>query len=291
MSTAATPTSASPYQLPSASASSSRRTSLDTTTRSSTVGSPALQPTPTPSSSQNAKSRRNRAALRDYYGLKNAPTQHPDGASQGALWSDAQTSSSELDAPGFDAQAHVKGLLEREGLEGILRAEGGLVGEIKSLDGDRKALVYDNYSKLISATDTIRKMRANMDPLAPMTSTLAPDIAHIAGTAEALAATMKEKINTYGISGQGQALTVETNGPDDEDIVQDRRAERREQELATVKWILGAPTRYHNLLRSGDREEAEKDWKDVKILLDRWTAKGVGGIEEITKECEAELDS
>lgn len=30
--------------------------------------------------------------------------------------------------------------------------------EIKSLDGERKALVYDNYSKLISATDTIRKV-------------------------------------------------------------------------------------------------------------------------------------
>jgi len=31
--------------------------------------------------------------------------------------------------------------------------------EIKGLDGERKALVYDNYSKLITATDTIRKVR------------------------------------------------------------------------------------------------------------------------------------
>lgn len=30
--------------------------------------------------------------------------------------------------------------------------------EIKGLDGERKALVYDNYSKLITATDTIRKV-------------------------------------------------------------------------------------------------------------------------------------
>ena len=30
--------------------------------------------------------------------------------------------------------------------------------EIKGLDGERKALVYDNYSKLIAATDTIRKV-------------------------------------------------------------------------------------------------------------------------------------
>lgn len=31
--------------------------------------------------------------------------------------------------------------------------------DIRSLDGERKALVYDNYSKLIAATDTIRKVR------------------------------------------------------------------------------------------------------------------------------------
>lgn len=31
--------------------------------------------------------------------------------------------------------------------------------EIRGLDGERKALVYDNYSKLITATDTIRKVR------------------------------------------------------------------------------------------------------------------------------------
>ncbi len=30
--------------------------------------------------------------------------------------------------------------------------------EIRGLDGERKALVYDNYSKLIAATDTIRKV-------------------------------------------------------------------------------------------------------------------------------------
>lgn len=31
--------------------------------------------------------------------------------------------------------------------------------EIRALDGERKALVYDNYSKLIAATETIRKVR------------------------------------------------------------------------------------------------------------------------------------
>lgn len=65
---------------------------------------------------------------------------------------------SELDAEGFDAEGYVKGILAKEGLEDLLRIERVLINEIKALDGERKALVYDNYSKLITATDTIRKV-------------------------------------------------------------------------------------------------------------------------------------
>jgi len=30
--------------------------------------------------------------------------------------------------------------------------------DIRNLDGERKSLVYDNYNKLIAATETIRKV-------------------------------------------------------------------------------------------------------------------------------------
>ena len=37
----------------------------------------------------------------------------------------------------------------------------GLV-DIRNLDGERKSLVYDNYNKLIAATETIRKVLAKL---------------------------------------------------------------------------------------------------------------------------------
>lgn len=40
---------------------------------------------------------------------------------------DAEGKESELDGEGFDAEAYVRGVLGREGLEGVLRVEGGLV--------------------------------------------------------------------------------------------------------------------------------------------------------------------
>lgn len=49
---------------------------------------------------------------------------------------------------------------ERNGVKSpyILTSGLGDDPEIKGLDGERKALVYDNYSKLISATETIGKV-------------------------------------------------------------------------------------------------------------------------------------
>jgi hypothetical protein len=35
--------------------------------------------------------------------------------------------------------------------------------EVRSLDGDMQMLVYENYNKFISATDTIRSMKTNVD--------------------------------------------------------------------------------------------------------------------------------
>lgn len=65
---------------------------------------------------------------------------------------------SEVDAEGFDADAYVKAKLKDSSLEELLRTYTRVLGEIRALDAEKKALVYDNYSKLITATETIRKV-------------------------------------------------------------------------------------------------------------------------------------
>lgn len=40
---------------------------------------------------------------------------------------EAEVKESELDIEGFDAEAYVKGVLAGQGLEGVLRVEGGLI--------------------------------------------------------------------------------------------------------------------------------------------------------------------
>ncbi|KAI9676873.1 MAG: hypothetical protein M1817_006712 [Caeruleum heppii] len=232
----------------------SHRPSLDSLTASQ-PGSPLRTPRAPP------QQHRNRAALRDYYGLKAAAS----GVESDAPTEDVDVKEGELDRPGFDAEEYVRALLEREGLGEVLRVEARLIN-------GKKALVYDNYSKLIAATDTIRKMRTNMDPLAPTTSTLSPAIAHIADLSSSMATSVPEAMS----NGNG---SVESLGEKSSSHVNKQRL--------TVRWVLASPARIEALIREGRRSEAEEQWKSVSKLLDKWG--DTKGVAEVRNEGEKAL--
>lgn len=234
---------------------SSRRTSTSTDTAAQT------------NAPDRGSLRRNRAALRDYYGLKSTET--TDSPTTPSLFSFETERESEIDKPGFDPGTYVSTLLSKESIDGVMKVEAGLVSEIRSLDGEKKALVYDNYSKLIAATDTIKNMREKMDPLTPTTSTLTPAIGHIAETAATLSSELKK---SHVVSA-----------PDSE-----AQKKQRDQK-ATVRWVLDAPNRLRVLMDNDRRDEAEQQWKDVNRLLSNWD--GVRGVSEVREACESVMDS
>ncbi|KXX80741.1 Vacuolar protein sorting-associated protein 51 [Madurella mycetomatis] len=150
---------------------SSSRPSLDV------PASASSSPNPNQSSTSTNK-RANRAALREYYNLRNnnnnssnkplpsTPppptveiTDHPDGS----LNPTTSALTAELDSPAFNPAAYTTHLLATSSLADLLRTYTHVLSEMRALDAEKKALVYDNYSKLISATETIRRMRATMD--------------------------------------------------------------------------------------------------------------------------------
>lgn len=241
----------------------------------------AISPAP-PSVSQ----RRNRAALRDYYNLKSKASTRPSAsrtASIASTTSNGTTSTltaleesslspsfgSQLDEANFDAETYVQELLKSSSLRTVLKAEGSLVSEIKNLDGERKALVYDNYSKLITATQTIGTMRKSIDEAGGgslrSVSMLEPAIEAVAKSAAELSKGTDEKEVARG--REQRAFVVE---------------ERSKRE--TVKWVLNTPSRLQKCLKMGQREEAESDWKTIGELLEKW--KSVRGSAELKSRCE-----
>jgi hypothetical protein len=112
-------TIASPRQSSSVRSPSSTRTSFD-----------SARPAPT--------TRRNRVALRDYYGIKAAAVKDTESkiseeSTRTELGLEDDETLTELDGTDFDADAFVNNLLAREGLKGVLKVEADLVSRASSL--------------------------------------------------------------------------------------------------------------------------------------------------------------
>ena len=262
MSTIASPreTSVNGRRVPQISTpTSSSRPSLDLPTRS-TDASPSRTPLQAPP-------KRNRAALREYYNLQSSPnpsTSSPkiadDASSISSLHDDSSVLDSELDAPNFSAENYVKSVLENQSLGELLRTYNGILTDIRALDAEKKALVYDNYSKLIAATETIRKMRENMGPVNPMASTLDPAIARIYEMAERVREEMRGRV-----------------GEDMGDEGDRERERRRARAREVVVRVLGTPEKIRGLVKEGKDDEARTLWEPTLRLLERWKERGVGG--------------
>ncbi|TDZ21774.1 Vacuolar protein sorting-associated protein 51-like protein [Colletotrichum orbiculare MAFF 240422] len=227
---------------------SSARPSLDaprSLASSPNPGSANLGPPPVGGPSKRA----NRAALREYYNLKKAggtpSLEVTDDSDRVAEYSEVPPS--ELDAAEFDAEA--------------------------ALDAEKKALVYDNYSKLISATETIRKMRANMDPLNPMASTLDPAIAGIYAQASSIREELRNKVAP----------------PDSKERLDGDAAARKRRTRQLAQEVLAMPERLRGLVKEGKLEEAKTEWELPRRLLEVWKEKGLGGKDVL--ECIEEGDA
>lgn len=103
------------------------------------------------------KAKRMRDLLSSFYS--------PDQSSSASLPSNTSSRFATLDTintASFDADQYMNLLVQKSSLEGLLQKHVEMAAEIKNLDTDLQMLVYENYNKFISATDTIKKMKNNI---------------------------------------------------------------------------------------------------------------------------------
>ena len=98
---------------------------------------------------------RARNLLSSYYGVTD------DG--NGAAAANEEVDDMNIDGSAFAVDKYVGTLLQYKSLEELVQRGNAMVSEIKSLDSDMQMLVYENYNKFISATDTIRKMKTRVE--------------------------------------------------------------------------------------------------------------------------------
>ncbi|RMZ87849.1 hypothetical protein DV736_g4929, partial [Chaetothyriales sp. CBS 134916] len=246
-----------------------------------------------------ANQRRHRAALRDYYKLKSQLPSGADGSNGTASVSDSKSPSpapppvnddspsgsllSKLDDPSFEADKFVSSLLASGSLQEILRTEAVLVSEIRNLDGECKALVYDNYSKLIKAVGTIGDMQKGMQRKQQQQhpSGRGGDD----GEGGGLDGVEKLEGKLRDLETVARELNPTAGEGDGRCEVKERRKIRKQKGL--VRWVLAAPAHLENLCKADKREDAELEWARVKQLLDQW--EDVKGVEDVRVACVAAM--
>lgn len=65
----------------------------------------------------------------------------------------------DIDSNQFQADEYIRKLKQEKNLEQLMDTEHDMVRKIRTLDSEMQTLVYENYNKFISATDTIRTMK------------------------------------------------------------------------------------------------------------------------------------
>ena len=103
-----------------------------------------------------------------------------------ALLGDKRCPRPPIDTPDFDCDAYVERLVRETPLDALQTRCAEMAGEIRSLDSDMQMLVYENYSKFIVATDTIRRMKSNVEGMEAKMEELRVTVASTAERSEAV---------------------------------------------------------------------------------------------------------
>ncbi|KAJ2790750.1 hypothetical protein H4R21_006448, partial [Coemansia helicoidea] len=211
-----------------------------------------------------AERSRARDRLRSFYGVA--------GSSGGAADTVAAASSAQravdLDGSGFEAKAYVKSVLEREGVAGLLRADNQLVSEVRQIDRDMKTMVYENYSKFISATETIRRIQHDADVMDAEMGRLSERVRAIS-------------TKTAAVDAQFAARRAQIH-----------RLGRERQQLAGLQFLFGLPDQLSRLIGRGQFVEAARAWARTQPLLEHYRQLGVfAAVEKDGKELMASVEA
>ncbi|XP_062341657.1 vacuolar protein sorting-associated protein 51 homolog [Osmerus eperlanus] len=99
----------------------------------------------------------------------------------------------DINGPHFDPDVYLNKLRRECSLGELMDQETCMVKQIRSLDSDMQTLVYENYNKFISATDTIRKMKNDFKKMEDEMDCLTTNMAAITEFSARISGTLQDQ--------------------------------------------------------------------------------------------------
>lgn len=99
----------------------------------------------------------------------------------------------DIDRPHFNPDLYLNKQLKELSLTELIDRKDSICKQIVALDSDMKTLVYENYNKFISATDTIRKMKSDFCKMEDEMDRLATNMAAITDFSGRISSTLQDR--------------------------------------------------------------------------------------------------
>ncbi|KAI8471413.1 MAG: hypothetical protein J3K34DRAFT_520636 [Monoraphidium minutum] len=191
-----------------------------------------------------------------------------------------------MDSAAFDAERHIQQMLRGLPLERLLAEHRGMAREIKNLDSDMQQLVYENYNKFITATDTIKVMKSNVDGMEGDMDKLKGIMDDVAEKSAAVNSKLQRR----------RQQCEELRRVDDLLTRLQARAAGAEGEWHAEAWgsVFDLPRRMRAALEEGALDSAVEFYADAQPILQKYGHRGAlaaakAGAEAAARDAGAEL--
>ncbi|XP_026471225.1 vacuolar protein sorting-associated protein 51 homolog [Ctenocephalides felis] len=105
---------------------------------------------------------------------------------------DKSQSVCDINGSNFNSDLYLKNILKDYSLKQIIDHEADIVKDTQSLHSEMQTLVYENYNKFISATDTIKKMKTDFKKMETEMNLLASNMDSITSFSEQISYTLQD---------------------------------------------------------------------------------------------------
>ncbi|XP_039285444.1 vacuolar protein sorting-associated protein 51 homolog [Nilaparvata lugens] len=163
----------------------------------------------------------------------------------------------------FNPDMYLQKILKESSLKQVMDKETEVVRDTQSLHSEMQTLVYENYNKFISATDTIRKMKSDFKKMEDEMDMLAKNMGSITSFSESISSTLQD--TRQQISKLSGVHTL----------------------LKRLQFLFKLPSKLKLQMEEGNYSEAVRDYLHTQRVLEQYG--NLESFQGIQQDCNAIL--
>ncbi|XP_027203843.2 vacuolar protein sorting 51 [Dermatophagoides pteronyssinus] len=152
----------------------------------------------------------------------------------------------DMNSTDFNPDIYMIKILKESRLSELMDTEQMLYKQIQTLDSEMQTLIYENYNKFISATETVKKMTSHFDKMEYELNLLSENMDKITGQSNEIGKNLNEK--------REQMIQMST----------------KNQLLEKIQFILELPNKMKQLIEQNQYDKALDDYLDARQSLNKY---------------------